>query len=310
MKEKHKLLIAIIFLFFAFLCSLYFLPVITFFIILSLSTVYTIGNFLEKHLKNAPKTLMFGIFSFSIYLIIAIFIFVLISLVQKINAIAPDQFLSHKYLNWAYSKIRAHIDFVKMSSTLAEIGGYSIIYPVLTFFLLSERIKLRKASLSLIPNKYFEMLLNILYHINKKLRGYFKGLLIETGIYILVCFLGIVWLVPKYALAFGIIGGIANVIPFLGTVFNYLFFAFVLFLLKGKLGLIVAVIVVSLAQFIDMIVYPLTYAKVLSLPSSIIIISVLIWGKLFGIVGMILAVPMSTVIYAVVVEFGRSFKYY
>ena len=59
-----------------------------------------------------------------------------------------------------------------------------------------------------------------------------------------------------------------------------------------------------------MIVYPYTYGKVLSIPSSLVIISVLLGGKFLGIIGMLVAVPMTTIIYAVVVEFGRTVKYY
>ena len=153
-------------------------------------------------------------------------------------------------------------------------------------------------------------MLIILYHVNIKLLAWFKGLFIQTLIYSFICALGSLLVIPKFAIVLGFLGGFANIIPFFGTIFNYVFFALIFYLFLKTEGLIIGIATVSVAQFVDMIVYPYTYGKVLSIPSSLVIISVLLGGKFLGIIGMLVAVPMTTIIYAVVVEFGRTVKYY
>ncbi|NPA39629.1 MAG: AI-2E family transporter [Thermodesulfobacteria bacterium] len=310
MKSKSKIVFLLIGIFLIFLGFLKFFPVVTFFIVLSLGTVYVVNQLIERCVPEKYKTLVILIFSFTLYLGLALFIGVSYSLTKKLLSENLTSLFTHPYFNWIYKRIKSELSVSVISSSIGEVGGYSIIYPVLTFFMLKEASTLRKGMLSLIPNAYFEMALNLLYHLNKKLKGYFKGLTIQTLIYSGVCTLGSLIFLPKYALALGVIGGLANVIPFLGTIFNYVFFGIVFYLFKGIPGAFIGAGIVSLAQIIDMIVYPLTYARVLSLPSSVIIISVLIWGKFFGILGMILAVPLTTIIYAIVVEFGRTLKYY
>ena len=310
MRNSNLIFLLIFLAFGIFLIFLYFFPAVTFFILLSLSTVYIVGNFIDRVFSKKYRVLVAAVFSFSLYLIIAMFILVLFALLHKLNSINLDFLSSNKYLCQLFTQVKKYLNWKSFSKPLTEIGTYSIIYPVLTFFLLKERIKLKKGALNLIPNCYFEMALNIFYHVNKKLKAYFKGLVIQTAVYSFICSLGSLLIVPKYAIVLGIIGGLSNIIPFFGTIFNYLFLSLVLYIFAGKAGIITGVITVSVAQFADMIVYPLTYSKVLSIPSSLIIISVLLWGKFFGIVGMLISVPLTTLIYANFIEFGRTVKYY
>ena len=312
MRDRRKVLaIAIGTLCIVFFAFLYTFPTITFFILLAFSTVFVAKEPIDKYFPEKVKTLVILAFCFSLYGILALFIFLLTSLVQKVLILNPKQVLSsYPQLYAVLSYIKSNLNLPTLTSKLGEIAGYSIIYPVLTFFLLKEIDTLKKAVFSFIPNPYFEMCLNLFYHINKKLKAYFKGLVIETLVYSLVCTVGSSLVVPKYSIVFGLIGGIANIIPFLGTLFNYALFGVLFFVFKGIKGALIGVLTITAAQVIDMVVYPFTYSKVLSLPSSIIIISVLLWGKVFGIIGMILAVPLTTVLYAVLVEFGKTLKHY
>jgi len=313
MGKITSIFIFVFLLLFVFFFLLYFYPIITFFILLSFSTVYIVGNFLDRIFPKKFKSISAGVFSFFLYLLIAMFIFTLSALIYKLNSLKPDfenLINTNKYAFHVYKHFKEYLDFVAITKTLAEIATYGIIYPVLTFFLLKERFLLKREFLSIIPNKYFEMMLNILYHVNIKLKAWFKGLFIQTLIYSFICALGSLLVIPKFAIVLGFLGGFANIIPFFGTIFNYVFFALIFYLFLKTEGLIIGIATVSVAQFVDMIVYPYTYGKVLSIPSSLVIISVLLGGKFLGIIGMLVAVPMTTIIYAVVVEFGRTVKYY
>ena len=310
MNFQRSVIIFLLVIFGIFLILLYFFPAVTFLIILACATVHIIGNLLDRLVKSKYRTLFAALFSFSLYLVMAGFILSLSGLIQKISGMSLDNLPFREYIEKYMGQIRTYFDPVSLTSSLAEIGIYSIIYPVLTFFLLKEKNRLKKGAIWLVPNRYFETILNLFYHVNKKLRAYFKGLIIQITAYSTVCTLGFIWLIPKYALVLGIIAGIANIIPFFGTIFDYVVLSLILYFFVGKTGVITVIITISIAQFVDMIVYPIAYSKVLSIPSSLIIISVLLWGKFFGIMGMLLAVPFTALIHTIFVEFGHTLKYY
>ncbi len=307
---QRNIIIALSVIFGAFLWLLHSFPAVTTLIILSFATVYVAGEFVERIQRKEVRFFVIVVFCLSLYLLMAAFILSLTGLVHRLSTADFSQFPYASTIENYLPKLKERINLVAVTAPLAEVSVYSIIYPVLTFFLLKESTRIRKGLMWFVPNRYFEAVLNLSYHVNKRLKAYFRGLLVQIAAYSIVCTLGTIWLVPKYAPVLGLVAGIANLIPFFGTVFNYLVFVLVLFFFAGKTGIITGVVTVSAAQFVDMIVYPVAFSRALSVPSGLIIIAVLLWGKFFGTLGMLLSVPFTALMQAIFVEFGRTLKHY
>jgi predicted PurR-regulated permease PerM len=102
----------------------------------------------------------------------------------------------------------------------------------------------------------------------------------------------------KYSIIIGIFAGLANMIPYVGPVAGAVP-AIVVTLVNGgsMITIIYIIIAFAIVQFIDnMIVQPIVLSKSVDLHPLIIVFAVLIGGKFFGLLGLLLAVPAAGMI--------------
>jgi predicted PurR-regulated permease PerM len=133
----------------------------------------------------------------------------------------------------------------------------------------------------------------ILYDLKLTLHAWVVGQIIAMVVLAVLTTLGLWMLGLPYFLAFGIFAGIAAIVPFFGTLFSTLIPA--LFAL-GVAGLPKAVAVTLLGIGVHLVeanfVAPVVMERKVNLPPVITIAGVLLIGKLFGLAGLIIAVPI------------------
>jgi predicted PurR-regulated permease PerM len=133
----------------------------------------------------------------------------------------------------------------------------------------------------------------ILYDLNLTLHAWVVGQIIAMVVLAVLTTLGLWILGVPYFLAFGIFAGIAAIVPFFGTLFSTVIPA--LFAL-GVAGLPKAVAVTLLGIGVHLVeanfVAPVVMERKVNLPPVITIAGVLLIGKLFGLAGLIVAVPI------------------
>lgn len=105
-----------------------------------------------------------------------------------------------------------------------------------------------------------------------------------------------------YALLLSVLIGITNMIPVFGPFIGAVPGVFILTIIDWKLGLYFAIMILAIQQFDGNILGPLILGDKLGLPSLAILFSVVVFGGIFGIVGMIIGVPIFAVIYTAVKE--------
>ena len=133
----------------------------------------------------------------------------------------------------------------------------------------------------------------ILYDLKLTLHSWVVGQIIAMVVLAALTTLGLWILGVPYFLAFGIFAGVAAIVPFFGTLFSTLIPA--LYAL-GVAGFPKAVAVTLLGIGVHLIeanfVAPLVMQRKVNLPPVITIAGVLLIGKLFGLAGLIIAVPI------------------
>ena len=133
----------------------------------------------------------------------------------------------------------------------------------------------------------------ILYDLKLTLHAWVVGQLIAMVLLAALTTLGLWMLGVPYFLAFGVFAGVAAIVPFFGTLFSTLIPA--LFAL-GVAGLAKAIAVALLGIGVHLIeanfVAPVVMERQVNLPPVITIAGVLLIGKLFGLTGLIVAVPI------------------
>ena len=171
-----------------------------------------------------------------------------------------------------------------------------------TFFILLDYETIATGWINFVPAKYREMTVRIVNDVKEGMNRYFRGqALVAFLVGILFC-IGFLIIDFPLAIGFGLFIGLLNMIPYMQLI--ALVPTILLALLKAAdtgenfwwiLG--TALLVFCIVQAIqDTIIVPKVMGKITGLNPAIILLSLSIWGALMGMLGMIIALPCTTII--------------
>ena len=194
----------------------------------------------------------------------------------------------------------------------ANIFTATIIIPFATFFFLKDGSKLRRQFLELVPNKYFETTLTILNKIETRLIMYFKGVLIQSTIIAVISWLLLSSIGLKNALTVGVAVGLANTIPYFGPILGYFLSITIGIFETGDFSLVpYCILAIFIAQMVDnVILQPLIFSRSADIHPLYILFIILIGAELAGILGMLVAIPIATIIRITITEINWSLNNY
>ncbi len=174
-----------------------------------------------------------------------------------------------------------------------------------TFFLLKDGNQLKKSFVSVVPNSLFEMAMSILHKIEQSLGGYIRGVLLDALIVGVLITL-ILWIVgvPNFILC-GIIAAFANLVPYIGPPTAALVAAALSVAYNDSSEQVIVILMIfgGVRLLDDAIIQPLAIARTVRLHPVTIIVAILIGGQLFGLLGMLFAVPVASVLKVTLKEF-------
>lgn len=187
-----------------------------------------------------------------------------------------------------------------------------LIIPVATFFLLKDGFLLRRNLLRIVPNKYFETSLVIIDKIESRLLLYFSSVLLQSSIVGLLSFIFLSIVGLENALLVALIIGLANSIPYFGPLIGYVLAIVVSIYETGSVDLVpYSLLAILGVQIIDnVLLQPLIFSKSADLHPIYILFVVLMGAELAGVLGMLLAIPVVTVIRITVTEIRWSLQNY
>lgn len=195
------------------------------------------------------------------------------------------------------------------------LGFFAICF--ITFFFLKDRQLLRSMLMTLVPDAHEERLGKVLSQSKQLLTRYFIGILVEMAIVMAVIAIGLSVLGIRNAILIGFVGGLFNVIPYVGP------------LIGAALGIIIGIatnsdslatsgilalvgkmsIVYACAQLLDNIVLqPMIYSRSVKAHPLEIFLIIIMAGNVGGIVGMIVAIPTYSIFRVFAGEFLTQFK--
>ncbi len=175
-----------------------------------------------------------------------------------------------------------------------------IIVPFALFFFLAEGRTIKRAIIEQVPNRYFELILNLLHRIDAQLGSYMRGMVLSVMIVSLLSSTGLYIIGLEHFLVIGLLAGLANVIPYMGPAIGIIagVVAAVLQYSALSFGVVIPVIIVfAIVQLVDNVfVAPMVVGRSVNLHPLLVIFAVFVGSELFGAVGMLLAVPTTAVI--------------
>ncbi len=187
-----------------------------------------------------------------------------------------------------------------------------VIVPFVTFFLLKDELKIRRSLLHLVPNRHLEVTLNILAKVELNIGRYFRALLVQ-GTAIALIASALLWIVGlRGAIAIGIFTGLANTIPYFGPFLGFLAGTLVGIAQTGDVSLVPGVaLAMALTQLADnVLLQPLIFSRAAQTHPLVILFVVLVGAQLGGLVGMLVAIPLTTTVRVVVEQLLWSLRNY
>ena len=182
-------------------------------------------------------------------------------------------------------------------SVLLALIGYLII-PVYLFYLLFDLPKLKSFIESFIPERFLPVYAHTLSEVDAVLSGFIRGQLSVCAILALLYSVGLYVIGIDLAIAIGMLAGATFIIPYVGTIIGIVL-SIVMALLKFN-DLLHPLLCLGWFGFVQLlegtIITPKIVGTTVGLHPLIAIVSLLIGGQLFGIMGMLLAVPVTAVL--------------
>ncbi|WP_263821314.1 AI-2E family transporter [Salinibacter sp.] len=197
-------------------------------------------------------------------------------------------------------------------SVFTNIVYAVVIVPFVTFFLLKDELRIRRSLLHLVPNRYFEVTLSILAKVELNIGRYFRALLVQ-GTAIAVIASTLLWIVGlRGAIAIGIFTGLANTIPYFGPFLGFLAGTLVGIAQTGDVSLVPGVaLAMALTQLADnVLLQPLIFSRAAQTHPLVILFVVLAGAQLGGILGMLMAIPLTTTLRVIVEQLLWSLRNY
>jgi len=215
----------------------------------------------------------------------------------------------------AYDIGRVINNFFSVAGSVT-IGIIAVVF--ITFFLLYEKGLFRRTVLRLVPNHYFEVVITAFSKIEKLLSNYLIGLLVQMTAIFTLATIGLSFVGIKYAASIALFAAVANVIPYLGPILGALFGIIVSistlnFASPNEILFVIIkiLIVFAIVQLNDNLVFqPLIFSKSVKAHPLEIFIIIFVGATLGGIIGMIAAIPVYTIVRVSVMEFSQGFKQY
>jgi len=214
-----------------------------------------------------------------------------------------------------FQKIRPELDLATVlasSNIMIEIVVTAVLVPLFTFFLVRDFQTLRQTVLGTLPNRYFELGWLIYYRVAYQLQRYVRGILLQSLLVGLISGTGFYLVGFETPFLLGAIAGMLNVIPYIGMVLAMM--PPILISLSANPFepqlLISAILVVIITQLIDnVIIVPTVIAHSVSLHPLTVIAGVIIFGNAFGMLGMILAIPVLAALKIIYVGLKQGLKH-
>ncbi len=131
--------------------------------------------------------------------------------------------------------------------------------------------------------------------IDEVFSNYIIGKSLDSLIIGIICFLGLLILRVKYAVLFSVIVGVSNMIPYFGPFIGAVPAVIITLLIDPFKAVAVVIFIFILQQLDGYVIGPKIIGNSVGISSFWVILSIVIGGQLFGVIGMLIGVPVITV---------------
>lgn len=175
---------------------------------------------------------------------------------------------------------------------------------IISIYLLMDKEKFfalgKKVTKALFNEKHSEVILELANRTNETFGRFIGGKIIDSAIIGVLTFIVLAIFKMPYALLISVIIGVTNIIPFFGPFIGAIPSAIIIMFVSPVQALWFLVIILVIQQIDGNIIGPKILGDSIGISAFWILFSILVAGKLFGLAGMIIGVPMFALIYSII----------
>ncbi len=216
------------------------------------------------------------------------------------------------FSTWARNTVLPQMQDIVTSVSLGVISVFTalanmFIAVVVSVYAMFSREKFlaqsKKALFSIFPIKRVNQLLSAMRFTNKSFMGFFSGKLLMSLVLGIICYIGCVIIGIKDAVLISVIVAVTDIIPFFGPIIGTIPTALIVLMNSPIQCLIYLIFIVVLQQVEGNVIGPKILGNATGLSGFWVLFALLVGAGFFGIVGMIIGVPLFAVLYAFITAF-------
>lgn len=150
-----------------------------------------------------------------------------------------------------------------------------------------------------LPSKSCNKIIDIAELSNRVFANFVSGQCLEAIIIGVLCFFGMIILRLPYTGAISVLVGFTALIPVFGAFIGTIIGAFLIFMVNPLQSVIFVIFIIVLQQLEGNLIYPHVVGKSVGLPGIWVLVAVTIGASINGILGMLLSVPLASIIYSI-----------
>jgi predicted PurR-regulated permease PerM len=197
------------------------------------------------------------------------------------------------------------------SGIFSFFGGVLSTITIFTIaiFLSVEEMGIEKMLILISPKKYESAIMGLWEKSQMKISRWFSSRMISSAFVGFLTFFAAYVLDVEYSVSFGLLSGVTNIIPIIGPVVaGAIIVGFLMIQGLWVKALLMLIIFVLIQQIEGNILTPVLTKRFIGLPAAIVLVSMMIGGKLWGILGAILAIPLIGIFYEFLGDFLKRKK--
>lgn len=200
---------------------------------------------------------------------------------------------------------------VNVASKITQIVVTIITFPFVLFFLLKDSMKFKNYCLRLLPPRFRKDAEQIITNMDTQVGSYIQGQIIVASCIGILLYIGYLIIGLDYAILLAMIAAVTSIVPYLGPMIA-ISPAIIIAFVSSPFMLVKLAIVWAAVQFLEgNFISPNIMGRTMQIHPLTIMLVLLISGKLFGIVGVILGIPGYAILKVIVTYlFGKFRKRY
>lgn len=191
-----------------------------------------------------------------------------------------------------------------ISSGLSTLAGLAVVFVCLLYiiFLLIDYEKISKNWANYVPERYRHNIQTLMSDLDKHMNGYFRGQALIAFIVGILFAIGFQIIGLPMGIAMGLIIGVFNLIPYMQAlgIPPCILLGLIQSAETGRpvwvIGLCITAVFCIVQSIQDLVLTPKIMGNVTGMGPAMILLCLSIWGSLLGIVGMIIALPITTLL--------------